>query len=301
LLLVPFRASDWLRRLFGSATEVAATTAASPAVATTAMSTGERVTAAAVAVLMATTVGVGAVAIRQASTDKADKPQAPVVAPSPSAPVTPAASPQPSEPKTKHQGHAKAAVAASADTEAVPVVSPTPPPSPSPTATGTPPPTVTPPPPPAPAWSAAFSWSMFGDDVALTQVNSKVESSVGENLLFSQTTTGSFADSDGTAYGLYIEYWGSAEGGAGTASTWVFVDTPEGRYRYDGSLSLTAATLAEDGTSTYVFSGSYTLADAPESTGDLVMPHDGAVTLVLHVWSDETSLYKARVSLVEAS
>jgi hypothetical protein len=183
-----------------------------------------------------------------------------------------------------------------------PAVSPTPPPSPSPTVTETPPPSVSPvppPPPPPPPWNGAFSSSLLGKNIALTQIDSRVEGTVGRDFLFSQATSGSYTDGGGNAQALYIEYWGSAADTAGTASAWIFVDTGDGRYRYDGSLSLTATTLGDDGTWTYVFTGTFNLADAPES--DLVMPNGGTASLVLHFWSDKTSLYEASLSLVDAS
>jgi RNA polymerase sigma factor (sigma-70 family) len=306
LFLAPFRASEWFRRLFGSATDAAAATSASPAAATTAISVGERVTAAAVVVVMAATVGVGAVTLRHRADGKADQQQAVVVAPSPAAPVVaPVVRPDRTEPKRAHKpGHARGAKADDPTpvVEVAPAVSPTPPPSPSPTVTETPPPSVSPvppPPPPPPPWNGAFSSSLLGKNIALTQIDSRVEGTVGRDFLFSQATSGSYTDGGGNAQALYIEYWGSAADTAGTASAWIFVDTGDGRYRYDGSLSLTATTLGDDGTWTYVFTGTFNLADAPES--DLVMPNGGTASLVLHFWSDKTSLYEASLSLVDAS
>jgi hypothetical protein len=120
--------------------------------------------------------------------------------------------------------------------------------------------------------------------------------------VFSQATTGSFTDGAGAEDGLYVEYWGWAGGDTGTASTWIFVDTTAGRYQYDGSLALSAATLADDGTWTYIFTGNYRLTTAPElpPESDLVMPQNGIVTLTLRFWSDQTSLYDASLALDEA-
>jgi RNA polymerase sigma-70 factor (ECF subfamily) len=308
LFLAPFRASEWIRRLFSSATEAAAATSASPAAATTAISVGERVTAAAVVVVMAATVGVGAVTFRHKGSDgKASQQQPAVVAPSPAAPaIPPVAGPERTAPKRAHKphksGHANNVKPKdSTVVEVAPAVSPTPPPSPSPTVSETPPPSVTPPP-PAPPWSGAFSSSLLGKKIALTQIDSRVEGTVGRSFLFSQATSGSYTDGDGNAQALYMEYWGSAADTAGTASAWLFVDTADGRYRYDGNLSLTATTLGDDGTWTYVFSGNYQLAVGPDlpPESDLVMPQQGTLTLALRIWSDETSLYDVSISLAEA-
>ena len=309
LFLAPFRASEWLRRLFGSATEAAAATSASPAAATTAISVGERVTAAAVVVVMAATVGVGAVTLRHRTADgKADTQQPAVVAPSPAPPAdAPAVRPERTQPNRAHKahkpGHAKHAKAKDPTpaVEVAPAVSPTPPPSPSPTVSETPPPSVSPPP-PAPSWSGAFSSPHLGKNIALAQIDSRVDGEVGRNFVFSQATSGSFTDHSGTEDGLYVEYWGSAGGDSGTASTWIFVDTSDGRYRYDGSLTLSAATLADDGTWTYIFTGAYQLTAGPElpPESDRVMPQQGTVTLAIRFWSDQTSLYDASLSLTEA-
>lgn len=308
LFLAPFRASEWIRRLFSSATEAAAATSASPVAATTAISVGERVTAAAVVVVMAATVGVGAVTFRHRGSDgKSSQLQAAVVAPSPAPPaVAPIEGPERTAPKRAHKphksGHANNAKPKdSTVVEVAPAVSPTPTPSPSPTVSETPPPSVSPPP-PAPPWSGAFSSSHLGKNIALTQIDSKVDGEVGRNFVFSQATSGSFTDLSGTEDDLYVEYWGSAGGDSGTASTWIFVDTSDGRYRYDGSLTLSAATLSDDGTWTYIFTGAYQLTVGPElpPESDRVMPQQGTVTLAIRFWSDQTTLYDASLSLAEA-
>jgi hypothetical protein len=161
---------------------------------------------------------------------------------------------------------------------------------------------VSPVPPPPPQWNGGFSSSLVGDDIALAQIDSRVDGTVGRNFVFSQATTGSFTDAQGSEDGLYVEYWGSADGDSGSASTWIFVDTGDGRYSYDGSLSLSAMTLADDGTWTCVFNGDYRLTDGPELPpgSDLVMPHDGTLTLVLRFWSDQMSLYGVSLSLDKA-
>ena len=283
--------------------DVVTTTASSASAAPAATITAERVVAAAtITALIAGGVTVGAVTLRHAGTDKADKHPAAVAAPAPPAPVTPSVAPQRPEKQTQHDGRAKPKEDTAPAAEVTPGVSAAPPPSPSPTATETPPPSVSPvPPPPAPAWSGVFSWSVFEGEAKLSQVSTRVEGSVDRGFLFSQATTGSLTGDDGTDHGLYLEYWGSANGGDGTSDMWIFVDAADGRYRYDGSLSLTAATLADDGTSTFVFEGDYALADEPESTDDVVMPRGGAVTLVLRLWSDGTSLYETELSLQESA
>jgi hypothetical protein len=64
------------------------------------------------------------------------------------------------------------------------------------------------------------------------------------------------------------------------------------------------AGLAEGGF-TYVFSGTYSLAEQPPPASDGVVPellalHDGTFQLELRFWADGKSLYRASFDLIEA-
>jgi RNA polymerase sigma-70 factor (ECF subfamily) len=305
LLLLPFRLSEWFRRLFGSATEAAAATSASPLAASTAVTGAERAAAAVVVVAVAATVGVGAVALRQGS--RGDR-VTPSPAPAVSAPVvdpdqhvSDKVAPRWTHHRIKrHAKHVKSAHKTAPVIGVAPVSpSPTAPPGPSPTET--PPPSVASPP-PAPEWTGAVSSSLFGGDVALALIDSRINGTVGHSFQFSQAAKGAFTDAAGQEQTVYTEYWGSANGPDGSANAWVILNTSAGSYRYDADLSLGAQILRDDGTYVYDFSGTFHLASSPDAISDEspVMPQGGKISVELQFWSNQTTLYGASVQLTEA-
>jgi hypothetical protein len=128
----------------------------------------------------------------------------------------------------------------------------------------------------------------------------------GQELVFSQVAAAPRLDADGNQIGrVYLEYWGAAKGPTGSVDVWLFIDTPAGRYRFDGRGNLAATAGLAEGGFTYVFSGSYSLAEQPPRPGDGVVPevpalHDGTFHLELGFWADGKSLYSASLDLIEA-
>jgi hypothetical protein len=190
--------------------------------------------------------------------------------------------------------------------EPSPVAEPSPSvePSPSPEVSPTPEPTETPPP-TAPEWTMSFASDLLGEPSSLTLVSSKVQGKAGKAVRFSQTVTGSLDGPKDTVTRIYLEYWGSGEGKAGSAEFWLFLDTPAGRYEYRATASLVSVTAAEDGNAVYGFTGSYALTTAP-AAAEAGMPHDGLITLELSflvdgTLADGTSLYRTGMELVEST
>lgn len=319
LFLAPFRASEWLRRLFGSATEAAAATSASPAAVTTAISVGERVTAAAVVVVMAATVGVGAVALRHRADGRADRQQAAVVAPSPAAPVVaPAVRPERPEPKKAADPEHAMRVKATDPTpvvEVAPAVSPTLAPSPSPTVSETPTPMPTPDvssppaPGPPPAWSIGIqswgAWSLACDCARSFQlVSSETKGSVDEGVFFTQEVTGEAVDADGVrVWRLSAVYSGYAEDSQGRFSLFLDVETSEGELRYEGWGVLKDAQRTASGGVEHAYVGRYKLvsfraADGADANLD-GLPSTGSLTTLVDWWADGTSLTSIALVLEE--
>ena len=100
----------------------------------------------------------------------------------------------------------------------------------------------------------------------------------------------------GGYYDIVLDFGGSISGGHGSLSTlWLWLDTPEGQYRYAAGGTLEAVTQAEDGSTTYVFTGGFSLSDVPETLVTQA-PHDGTVSVSLSFWADGT-LFATAVSM----
>jgi RNA polymerase sigma-70 factor, ECF subfamily len=310
ILLAPLRLPESVRRLIGSAGEAAAGGgAATPIVSSAVVSAGERVAAAAVAVAMVTTLGVGAVALK----DGAGKGHDPARHPNAQETVVdaPAALPDAGLADTAHKivsiRHARASATTKKEKNpkpatVQPIVSPSESPMPTPSAepSGSPSPdptdTTPPPPPPAPDWSMKFS--AVDKSASMTLLESRVSGVAGKQVLFSQAATGTLGRANPIA--VHAEYWGSADGPAGTANLWLFLDTPSGRYRYDGTATLHSVVSSDDGTTSYSFTGTFVLVEWPQtdlSPLGAKMPHDGTFELSLSYWQDRASLYQAGLEL----
>jgi RNA polymerase sigma-70 factor (ECF subfamily) len=315
ILLAPLRLPDVVRRLIGSAGQAAATSgAAAPIASGAASGAGERVAAAAVAIAMATTVSVSAVALKDRILTDPDpvrdrKPRVAAVVEAPS-PVPDAVSDAVSKVVAVGDNETPKPEAKDAkdktkqDTQPV-VVEPIVEPSETPTASVEPSPsptaieTTAPPPPPAPAWSMKLS--AIDKRASLTLVTSSVRGSAGKTIDFGQVATGTLGVGDPVQ--VHAEYWGSADGPAGTAGLWLFLDTSAGRYRFDGSAAVESVVSGDDGKTTYVFAGTFTRTESPEvDESNLAdkMPLVGTFELTLTYWKDSTSLYRVGLSLVAA-
>jgi len=314
ILLAPLRLPGLLRRLFepvrdavagaaASVQQAAVQVTAAPAVAQSTISVADKVTAAALTVIVAGTVGVGAVAIRHK--DKAPKPAAAAsVAPTqaPSAQIAPApptnANPDVARAKRIRKGNRQAQGGqAPASPAAEATDAPTSDPSPSADPSGTP--TAPPPPPPAPAWSGSLDASV-GIGSTLTEVSQQVNGQASNLMLVRETLQGPVTGPNGRELGsVYVDFGGALTETRGSLSSlWLWIDAPEGQYRYAAGGTLSSVERSPDGSATYVFSGNYSLSSVPATLGTTV-PHDGAIAITLRFWSDGT-LYSTSVSMTES-
>jgi RNA polymerase sigma factor (sigma-70 family) len=295
--------------------EIVSSAASSPAVVATGAGFGERVVAAGVTLLVAGSVTVGAATIARNRGERVDRAEAPVAVVAEPVPAVE----QPPEVARRHEdnvvrndpGERVKPVVIEPSPTVVPTPSPTVPPSVSPTPSPTPAPSPTPSPteppiPPAPAWSFAFDSTVDLGAGSFEQISSRVSGRAGQELIFSQVAAAPRFDADGSQIGaVYLEYWGDAKGASGSVDVWLFIDTPAGRYRFDGRGNLAAVAGLAEGGFTYVFSGTYALAEQPPPPGDGALPelpalHDGTFQLELGFWADGKSLYSASLDLLEA-
>jgi RNA polymerase sigma-70 factor (ECF subfamily) len=318
-LLAPTRMPGFLRRILQPAHDVVASATATvqqaavqvtaaPAVTSSAVSMADKVTATAITVIVAGTVSVGAVAIRDMQ--KPSKPTPVTASPAP-VPVTPAVILTPTVTKPVVKPHHKPDSQTQGEevpTGTVPVEAPTE--SPAPTEPSpTPGSESPPPPPPAPDWSASFSSTAALGAVSLSQLRPEMTSGTADrDLIFSETLTGPRVAPDGTHLGsVYLEYWGWAQPTRGEASLRLYIDGPGGpsdRYVYEIVGSLQSTVQESDGTWTYIFSGPYAITGAPASVSaeqsPESVPHDGAFQLTLRFWQDGTTLFQAAFDLNES-
>ncbi len=314
IFLAPFRLPGFLRKLWQPAHDVVASAtstvqqaaiqvSAAPVVTQSAVSMADKVTAAAITVIVAGTVGVGAVAIRH--TQKPTKPTPVAASPAPVTTETEIViAPQPVRTKPVDKPHHNTPnkpdhqTPGQGQTGAVPGETPESPapPEPSPTPGPESPP---PPPPPAPAWTGAFT-ATRGIQVASLALVSQRVTGPRDQRLFGEVMTGNLVVGDGEPVGtVYIDFGGSIAGTTGSLSSlWLWIDTPEGQYRYAAGANLAAATQAEDGSTTYAFSGRYSLSSVPQLV-EARVPHDGTISISLGFWGDG-SLYATSVSMDES-
>jgi RNA polymerase sigma factor (sigma-70 family) len=304
IFLAPFKVPQLFRRLMLPSQELAASAAAAPVVTTSVVSTGERVTAAAVAVLITGSAAVGAVALKQPE----HKPK-PVVSQSVQVTV-PTASPEPVVVAPRRQQEERDPKA-----KLIPPIAPTPPAasetpatssteSPSPTESSTPTPTPTIP--PVPPWSMTF-WSSVPIGNWHPELDSwTVDGTAGDRMAFSGEVSGPAVTRRSPEGRLYVSFSGSAHGASGKVSLSIILDTSEGQFVYQAPGRLTDVTEAEGSLVDYTFTGNYYAVGWPSAddgsplgvTGDV--PHDGTFQLDLRFWGDGTSLYEVGLALQES-
>jgi RNA polymerase sigma-70 factor (ECF subfamily) len=301
----PFRGRGLLGRLLQPATELAAASTAAPAVTAPLVTTGERVTAAALAVIVAGSAAVGAVTLKHQPhrVKPVSTPSAAVVVPPPPSPK-PRVDPVRKETTTKAKV-LPAIVASPSPTPSPspspsPTLSPSPSPSESPSATESPIPTIG----PAPPWSMTFwssvpigNWQPELDSVSL-------DGRAGQKLKFSVEVSGPAVTSRSPEGRLYVSFSGFAAGTTGKTTLWLILDTSQGRFVYEAPGRLTNVSETQDSLVDYKFTGSYFPAGWPAAedgstlvTGDV--PHDGTFQLDLRFWGDGTSLYDVGLILRE--
>ncbi|HYZ14619.1 MAG TPA: sigma-70 family RNA polymerase sigma factor [Actinomycetota bacterium] len=302
--------------------EVVTSAATQSVVATTSSSGfGERVIAAGMTLLVAGGVTVGATAIakhdRDADRQGARATASPaVVQPSPQPPKV--IEPKPERERVIEKSTPKEALVPPLVIEAEEVVEPSPTvsppvtsetPSPVPTESPSPEPTQEPSPDPVPTVPPPPAWSF--DTVGLgagqfERTSSKVTGRAGQQVVFSETAVAPRSDSGGSrTEWVHVEYWGSMIDSSGMTGLWLWVDAPDGTYRFDGRGFLTSVSGAKGEGVTYEFSGSYALAEQQDSsvdpaTTDTLPLHGGTFVLRLRFWLDGTSLYSVGMKLSEA-
>jgi RNA polymerase sigma-70 factor, ECF subfamily len=303
--------------------EVVTSAATQTVAATSSSGFGERVIAAGMTLLVAGGVTVGATTIAKHDRD-ADRrdgvratPAPAVVQPSPEPAMQ---APEPKPERSVERSRAKNAlgppvvveevVVEPSPTTSPPVTSETP--SPVPTESPSPEPTEEPSPdpvrtvPPAPSWSFDLTSSVGLGAGQFEQTSSKVSGRAGQHVIFSETAVAPRSDGTGSRMGwVHVEYWGSMHDTSGMAGLWLWVDTPDGSYRFDGRGILASVTGAKGEGVTYVFSGSYSLVEQPDpsldsaSTDPLAL-QGGTFELKLRFWLDGSSLYSVDLKLSEA-
>ena len=119
-------------------------------------------------------------------------------------------------------------------------------------------------------------------------------------ILFNEAMSGAVIGPNGDQVGtVYVDFGGSISGQNGSlASLWLWVDTAEGHFAYAATGTLAGVTLGPDGATAYAFTGRYALKDVPVAP-EIVLPHDGVITISLGFWPDGT-LYSTAVSLSDA-
>jgi RNA polymerase sigma-70 factor, ECF subfamily len=302
----PFRGrGGLLGRLLQPASDLAAASTAAPAITAPLVTTSERVTAAALAVIVAGSAAVGAVTLKH----EPHKPK-PVSTPSAAVVVPATSSPKPPVERVRKETPNKAklipAIVASPSVipSPSPSLTPSPTPSPSPSESPSPPASSTPAIGPAPPWSMKFwssvpigNWQPVLDSVS-------VDGTTGNRLDFSEEISGPAVTNKNPEGRLYVGFSGSAQGGSGKVTIWIILDTSDGQFVYQAPGRLTNVTELEDSGVDYTFTGSYFAIGWPAAddgsalvTGDV--PHDGNFQLDLRFWGDETSLYDVGVILRE--
>ena len=306
----------WLLKLAGStrrfadrvgqvaiATDAATSGAASTLAPATTVTAGERVVAAAVTLLVAGGVGVGAVAMshRDRAPREVFAVPAPAVArPSPSATaheVTDDREVRRARERQEQVGPVQPAV----ETTPSPVGSATPTPEPSETPTPgpsvepTPEPTETPPPiPPPPAWSGSFGvdWTSRDDcgcGPGIELVSSRATGSVEQGLEFSQSLSGAALDAEqDAAWALRADFSGYIKDKDGRLSLAFELTNDVGAYGYSGTTGSAERWDGEGGTTVYIFTGAYSLAQVPDDQGPI--PPEGTFRVSVWVWPDGETL-----------
>lgn len=303
----------WLGQLMGGARRLAervvhipgAADAVAGSAAPSVVPLGERVAAAAVTVLVAGSVTVGAaVVVNRQRADRVERAAAPVVreetAPAPV--VAPPAEEERAEGRrrgseevgvTRPPQAQSATPTASPTTDATP--SPTTDPSASPSPSTEPSPTTPPAPPPPPAWAGSFAvdWTSqdecdCGPGVELASTSSSGALTAETSLTVSQSLRGAARDAEGdAAWKLSAQL--DAELGSSSGLLKIEFelasDDGEGHYTMAAS-SPTIVGVPGSEAVTFVFQGRYTSVGA----GNGPIPNEGQAELRISVWSDGISI-----------
>jgi RNA polymerase sigma factor (sigma-70 family) len=296
----PFRGRGLLGRLLQPATDLAASSTAGPAVTAPLVTTSERVTAAALAVIVAGSAAVGAVTLKH-------QPHKAKPLSTPSAAVVVMASPSPKPPavwnpvrkETTTKAKLIPAIVASPSIIPSPSPSPSPSASESPSATGS---TTVPPPllstmnfkVAAPAYSCGCGpMKLVSED--------KVYGKTGEGVTFQQTAEGAAPDASGVdgAWSVKVGVFGSAKESTSSGGFLLYLYTDDRYYEYEAVGQLSAVSQLKSGGYRYAYSGSYRLITTVDANEEPVL-REGTFALTVDFRADGTSLYQTALSLRES-
>ena len=295
------------RRLGGAAHTVATRVSAAPAVTEATASTAEKITAAAVAVVVAGTVGVGAFAARHV-------PRAPVspvpthaaIVPAPVPPVsihevTPPVRSRPKPVHTPKKHHHKNHVATPPTT---PTPAPTPDPSPTPTPDPSPPPVVLG---PAPEWVGAFGINWASDDVCdctpglnmfSNQASGKLTADGGLDIV--QEYSGAALDAEGDAAWALSAGIGAHMGtNDGHLNLTFSLGSGSDQYAFSGyaaSASSVTGVPGDGNPVVYSFLGTYVLEGGDPATSPIRT--SGQFQVLVSVWGDGTSVFITQIHVL---
>jgi len=294
IFLAPFKVPQLFRRLMLPSQELAASATAAPAASTSVVTTGERVTAAAVAVLISGTAAVGAVTLKQPQ----PKPT-PVSSPS----VQVAVPPTRLEPVLVPPSHQQR----DRDPKAklLPPVAANPSAAPAPSETSSPSPSESPTPPPPPPWTMGFQVAAPAYVCGcgpMKLVSEKVYGEAGKSVTFRQTAEGAAPNASGAeaAWSVKVGIFGSAQDSTGSGGFFLYLYTDDRYYEYEAVGQLSAVSKLESGGYRYAYSGTYRLITTPDADEEPVL-REGTFALTVDFWGDGTSLYQADVSLQKSA
>jgi RNA polymerase sigma-70 factor (ECF subfamily) len=292
--------------------EIVSTAASSPAVVATGAGFGERIVAAGMTLLVAGGVTVGAATIVKDRVERADRAEAPIVAPEvidapPLAPKAEVMSPPVRERVHRDRDRERVDPDADAPPPVVvpspePTVAPVPSPSPDPSPDPSPQPSPVPTLPPAPAWSYDFVSSTESVEQCTCDGSSRVTSQVERlddgGLRFSQVVKGGVRDAAGDlTWPFYLQQWGEMGPFDGRLDYRIGITSAAGVHLYGGAAVLAETVTDADGSRVYRFEGTFSLTD-PQSPA-VGLPGRGFVTATLGVWSDGT-IYVGSLILTDA-
>ncbi|HEX9695525.1 MAG TPA: sigma-70 family RNA polymerase sigma factor [Actinomycetota bacterium] len=312
LIAAPLR---WIRRVLSPAKDAVADAAAPvihlsshPAVAQASTAIGERAAAAAGAILVAGTIGIGASVLpnRAAPAPAPPRPSVIVAEPDSSASQSPIEleSVVPADMLTPTPSASGSIDTLSPRPRPKPDASPSPDASQSPFPSQEPSPTPTAQPPatsgPAPAWGMRFdaNVSSFDHCGCILRPSRTGESSVegkpGGSIRFKQAAHGPAYDAEGDpAWGLTVNYTGTADRSSGSLSLNFSLSVAGDVYTYTANIPLSKLIETADGW-TYRFQGDYAFSGGP--SGSDPIPRGGPIAADIKFWSDGT-LYRAEFSL----
>jgi RNA polymerase sigma factor (sigma-70 family) len=298
----PFRGRGLLARLLQPATDLAASSTAAPAVTAPLVTTGERVTAAALALIVAGSAAVGAVTLKHQPhrVKPVSTASAPVVVPAPS--PKPPAERNPVRKETTTKAKLIPAIVASPAASPASSSSSSASPSQSPSATeSTAPPTALPPPSTMRFNVAAPAYTCGCGPMTLVSED-KVYGKTGEGVTFQQTAEGAAPDASGVdgAWSVKVGIFGSAKESDSSGGFSLYLYTDDRYYEYEAVGQLSGVSQLKSGGYRFAYSGTYRLITTVDAHQEPVL-QEGTFVLTVDFRADGTSLSQTAVSLQESA